>query len=365
MNMLIPWIHAVAMATPTTQVELHPRQLVGQTIILNIRVRNVSAETIQFPDLTNRPGMLQFDIREPSGQKKTIQTTSPDADPGGEWTILPAQQREVRFEVPGSRTWSEGTAKLRVRMDETTLVDQSIQMVTTRKDYIDQSANPADLLLAESTTLWTQKHGSSVDVFVEHRGTSTFLTSLKGDPTLQLSVARADMNIGRWVTWTGTDNKIWAMRTDARGIQEAPFSLSIPWPNGRVCGRPATDSSHRLVQPICVLSPTGETSRLMVAITDSPHPPVFRSVSLHEPTEILTNVNAAGHVDLIVVRPSGIDLYTIQADDTSSRPLSSRRLFRGSGHTNLQLGMGGTPAQPIIGFDIEEQHHEVPLTGLQ
>ncbi|MGB0639100.1 MAG: hypothetical protein ACPGTU_07210 [Myxococcota bacterium] len=365
MNVLIPWIHAVAVAAPTTQVELNSRQLVGQTIILNIRVRNDTTEPIQFPDLTNRPWMLQFDIREPSGQKKTIQTTTPDVDPGGKWTIEPAQQRVVRFEVPGSRTWTEGSAQLRVRMDETTLVDQVIQMVTPQKDYIDQPANPADLLPAESTTLWTQKHGNEVDVFVEHRGTPTFLTSLKGNPALQLSVARADMNIGRWITWTGTDNKIWAMRTDARGIQETPFSLSIPWPNGRVCGRPATDSNHRLIQPICVLSPNGETSRLMVAITDSQTSPAFRSVSLHKPTQLLTNVNAAGHVDLVVVRPSGIDVYTVQADDTSTRPLASRRLFRGTGHTNIQLGMGGNPAQPIISFDAAEQHHEVPLTGPQ
>ena len=365
MNILIPWVHAVAMAAPTTQVDVHHRQLVGQTIILNIRVRNDSQETIAFPDLTNRPWKVQFDIQDPFGQKKTIQTTAPEIDSGEQWSIAPGQQREVRFEVPGSRTWSEGTAKLRVRMDTTTLMEQSIKMVTTRKDYIDNAANPADLLPAESTTLWTQKHGKEVDVFVEHRGTPTFLTSLEGNPSLQLSVARADMNIGRWITWTGPENKIWAMRTDARGIQETPFSLSIPWPNGRICGRPATDRNHRLIQPICVLSPNGETSRLMVAITDSQKPPVFRSVSLHAPTQLLTNVNAAGHVDLVVVRPSGIDVYTIQADDTSTRPLASRRLFRGAGHTNIQLGMGGKPAQPVIGFDTEEQHNEVPLTGPQ
>ena len=70
-------------------------------------------------------------------------------------------------------------------------------------------------------------------------------------------------------------------------------------------------------------------------------------------------------MDLVVVRPSGIDVYTVQADDTSTRPLASRRLFRGTGHTNIQLGMGGNPAQPIISFDAAEQHHEVPLTGPQ
>jgi hypothetical protein len=248
-------------------------------------------------------------------------------------------------------------------MEETIVAEHTVDMVVPRKDRIDDSANPVDLDVSEGRNLWTQKHGKSVDVFVEHRGTSSFLTTLDGNPDLELSVARSDMDIGRWITWMGEDKQIWVMRTDAHGIQEPPFALSLPWPTVHRCGRAATDSRHRLVQPICVLNPAGQTSTMTVAIAEGRSTPMFRSVSLHEPTEVHTNVNAGGDVDLVVVRESGIDLYTIRSDDSSNRPLSSRRLFRGTGHTAIELRMGGDPTQPVVRFRTDTEQHEVPLTG--
>ena len=77
-----------------------------------------------------------------------------------------------------------------------------------------------------------------------------------------------------------------------------------------------------------------------------------------EPSEILTNVDAAGNVDFVLVRSKSVDIATIEADQDHERPTTINRLWRGDmGIVQGRLQM--TTLGPAVALSMDSESVEV------
>ena len=129
-------------------------------------------------------------------------------------------------------------------------------------------------------------------------------------------------------------------------------------------GRAATDASSRLVLPLCIQSPRGDFDQLIAAVVDGPGQPTIRHVSRFRPMEHLTNVNAGGHVDWVLVRPEALDQVRILHTDQHSRPTPLSPLWRAPDTARINTAswtMTDTPAVSTTMSDDSVLTH--PLVG--
>jgi hypothetical protein len=354
-------------AKPETTIRMRDRAPVGEPIRLTIGVHNPDEFAVTVPDLTNRPWLVIFDTTDPSGVRRKLFSTPPISDPGQKWTIGPGERREAHFQVPSSGSWVVGDASIQVTVGEEHSSTHTVHLFERTPTRRDDSAHPVDQ--SGGDRLWVVEHDGKQDVYLQQDQRNLFLASVPETPNIQLSIARAERRTGRWITWTDTQQKLWAMRTDAHGPHEPPFALSLPWPGARACGRPTTDSAGRLVQPICVPAPQGDDVRLMAAVLSAPGTPQFRDMASFEPQALLSNVNAGGDIDFISIRPRAIDRFSLVATDDSTRPLINTQLWRGKAHqrivhAELIMTTNGTPEPAVvITLDREDTALIIPVDG--
>jgi hypothetical protein len=350
----------VAFGAPKVAVEMHDQSVAGQTIQLTIRIANLDAETASIPDLSNRPWLIQFQTVDPLGTKRSFHSTPPTDDPGATLLIEPGEMRETRFEVPTSATWPAGTAQISVFFKDESILSQTVTLVNLPPKAQADTALPVDQTRGQSSTLWEVHRSESTDLYLGNGPTIEYLSSVPGHVRPQLSVSRTEQHIGRWITWTDeTSGMLWAIQQDAHGLQGSPTLLSLPWPGATQCGRAATDHTGRLVVPVCVPSPDGQRGRLLAAVHTRHSPIQFRKVAPFKPSSILTNVDSAGAVEFVLVRPTALDLATLGADATpTSRPVPIERIWRSQGQEQIvsaSLRMGtGTPPSPEVLFSIDD-----------
>ena len=352
---LLSLIPAWADAEVTASV--HGRAPAGQTVHVMIRVRNPTPEPISYPDLTNRPWLVQFETTDPEGTKRTLFSTPPEHDTDLTWTLAPGGQRWARFEVPTSDAWPVGTAKLRVKVVDTALPQTRIDVVKLEPHHIDDQGAPVDQVFGAESRLLSVAVHENTELWLAEAGRLRPLATVPGKVSAELSVARVEQAIGRWITWTDNEGVIWKMRT-----QGEPSPLRLPWPKVSQCGRAATDASARLVFPLCVQSPRGEFDQLMAAIVEGNGPPMTRHVSRVQPTSLLTNVNAGGHVDWVLVRPGALDQVQILHTDEHSRPTPVSPLWRSTGSERIVAAswtMADSPAVQTTLNDESEQTHRL------
>jgi hypothetical protein len=271
------------------------------------------------------------------------------------------------FKCPPVGSWASGDASVQVTVGAEHPSKHTVHLFDVAPSQRDELAHPVDQ--PEGDSLWVMEHDGKQELYFKQGQRNLFLASVPGTPKVQLSIARADRRIGRWITWTDAQQKLWTMRTDAHGPHEPPFILSLPWPGSRACGRPATDSVGRLVQPICVPAPQGDNVRLMAAVLSEPGTPQFRAMASFEPQALLSNVNAGGDIDFISIRPQAIDRFSLVATDNSAQPLVNTPLWRGQAHqriVNAELIM--TPndrPEPavVVTLDGEETALIIPVDG--
>ncbi len=312
-----------AWAEAEVRLLMHDRAMHGQTVSVLIEVNNTGSEPLTYPDLTNRPWLVQFDTVAPDGAKRTLYSTPPEVDDGANWSIPPEGRRRALFEVPTSNTWPTGTASLSLTVAGSVLKRRRVEIVHLSHHHEDAQANPVDQTQGSPVALLSVKVGGNTELWLKQGERTEFLRTVPGVIKAELSVARIEQGIGRWITWTDTSGQLWAMRT-----QDVPFPVRLPWPKIEKCGRAASDGADRLVLPICVQSPRGEFGQLIAAIIDGPAPPSIRSVTRFRPSSLLTNVNAGGHVDWLLVRPGALDQVQLSHTDQHTRPPAVTPLWR-------------------------------------
>ena len=366
MSLVSLMLTTLAFGAPKMTVQIQDRSVAGQTIELTIRITNSDAETTSIPDLSNRPWLIQFQTVDPLGTKRTLHSTPPAVDPNTTLQIEPGEMRETRFEVPTSSTWPEGTAQVSVFFQDGSIGSQTVTLVSLPPATEADSAHPVDQTRGEPSVLWGVHRGDSTDLYFRDGTTIEYLRTVPGHIRPQLSVARTEQRIGRWITWTDDrDNALWAVQKDAHGLQGPPIQLSLPWPKASQCGRAATEHSGRLVLPICVPSPNGQTQQLMAAVHTKHSPIQFRKMAPFKPAYILTNVDGSGAVEFILVRPNAVDWAPLGGIATpTNRPVSIEPIWRSQGKeeiisASLQMSTGA-PSRPEVLFAVDDG--SAPLT---
>jgi hypothetical protein len=360
---LISMLLSVAHGAPEITLSANPRAVMGQTIQVKITASNPDSNIQPFPDIANRPWLVRFETTDPNGVRRQLYSTPPEIDPPTEWSLSPGERREVLFDVPTSESWTTGYATVAVIVANERLPMTRFELFDFQPDHSDTQAIPVDQVQRTSPMLHTILRNGTTEIWVEHRGRTELLTVINEVIQPELSVARSDRNIGRWITWTDKNSRLWAVQTRVRDIQREPFIIHLPWPRSYPCGRAATDARARLVVPICFGSPSGETVQLIAAIISGTKTPKIRSVARFKPSKILTNVDAAGNVDFILVRPKSVDIATIEAEQDHERPSTIKRLWRGDATiARSQLQM--TPLGPAVALTMDSESVEViQLTG--
>lgn len=350
---------APAWATVEVSASVYERAVKGQSVHVLIEVRNPTREPTTYPDLTNRPWLVQFETVDPTGTRRTVFSTPPEVDTEQTWTLAPDGRRRTRFEIPTSSDWSKGKATLSIIVKGEPVARAQVEIVDLVPHHSDPEGAPVDQAPGSGATLLSVTHNSDTELWLSEGQRTRHISTVSGKINAEMSVSRIEQAISRWITWTDDTGEIWAMRT-----QDEPFKLRLPWPTVNKCGRAATDASSRLILPLCIQSPRGEFDQLIAAVIDGPGPPQIRHVSRFRPTTHLTNVNAGGHVDWILVRPGALDQVQILHTDEHTRPPAVSPLWRTEDGQQIQSAswtMTDTPAvRTVLDTEAELIH---PLVG--
>lgn len=361
--MIGTWLFTLtAFADASVSVSLHDQWISGNRLNLSIRYENSGTEPVTVPDLANRPWLVEFHTVDPNGTKSTIHSTPPERDPGGTIQLNSGERRITRFEVPTSEMWPNGTATVRLNINGYTTENHSIQMLDPSLNIEAQAAEPADKTAGERTVLMTVTSPNRTDLFIKTPNGFHFLERIAGKAKAQLSVARTEQRIGRWITWTDGNNELWAAQHGAHGFTDTPRRIPLPWPGASTCGPPATANTGHLVTPVCVRSPTGKVVKTVAAIVPARGNMQFRTISQYGADAILTNVDSSGGVEFILVRDNAIDWAWLGASTTADRPTSIKKVWRGNGLRSAKIALSeGSPPTPIVQAEIEGEPMAIEL----
>ena len=360
MSLTLLMLSSIAFGEPKVQMRVGDRSVTGQSIELTVRITNPDSDAVAIPDLSNRPWLIQFQTVDTLGTKRTLHSTPPAIDPGTTHKIAPGQMRETRFEVPTSATWPPGTAEISLLFQGKTIGKRSVTLIALPSKAEADNAQPVDQTRGKSPHLWGIHRGDLTDLYLGHGSRIEYLNSVPNRVQPQLSVSRVEQHIGRWITWIDeTDGALWAVQKDAHGLQGSPVSVGLPWPGSTPCGRSATDHAGRLVVPICVPSPNGENSQLVIAVYSNHASVQFRKVAPFKPTFVLTNVDSSGSVEFVLIRPTAVDWAPMGADTPlAGRPVPIEPIWRSQGSeriTSASLRMSDEqPPRPEVLFSLDD-----------
>lgn len=353
--MIGTWLFSLtAFADASVSVNLHDQWISGNRINLSIRYENNEAKPVTVPDLANRPWLVEFHTVDPNGTKSTIHSTPPERDHGTVIQLNSGERRITRFEIPTSETWTNGTATVRLNINGYSTEKHSIHMLDPALHVEAQVAEPVDKISGEPTTLMTVASPKHTDLFIKTPSGFDFLERIPGQAKAQLSVARSEQRIGRWITWKDGDDTLWAAQHGAHGFTDKPRRIALPWPGASTCGPPATANSGHLVTPVCIRSPRGEVVKTVAAIVPPRGNLSFRTIGQYGADTILTNVDSSGGVEFILVRKNAIDWAWLGTHTTADRPTSIKKVWRGSGLKSATFDLSdGTPPTPVVQIELE------------
>jgi len=340
-------ILSVGHADAEVSFKAHTRAIVGQTIQVKIVVSNPDSDPLNFPDVGNRPWLVRFDTVDPQGARRQLYSTPPSEDPDTQWSIAPGERKEALFDIPTSDSWSTGNATVDVIVNDIAVGSTRFELIELHPHHTDSNTKPVDQTQGPIAELYATVKDSATELWLGRAGRKDFLLSVPGRVTPELSMARADRHIGRWITWMDEKGHLWGLQTHLRDVQTKPFAIDFPWPQAVPCGRSATDAKARLVIPICIAGPNGKMTQLAAAIVTGKKAPLIRSIARFEPSTVLTNIDAGGNVDFILIRPNAVDIATIEAHENHSRPSTIHRLWRGA-ETIADSALTMTPSGPAV-----------------
>jgi len=162
------------------------------------------------------------------------------------------------------------------------------------------------------------------------------------------TVVRSERRRNQWVTWTTKDQALWALRNDPHSEQREPRSISLPWPSAQSCGLGATVASGELTIPICIPSPNGPVTKTVVAVISPRGETTFRTIGTFAPIQILTNVDAAGGAEFVILRSTGLDWAWLGDRTMTDRPAFIKRAWRGTDATGIAFTTVAGSSSPAV-----------------
>lgn len=316
--------------------DLRDNYVTGFPMLVELIIRNDTASSMTFPDLSARPWLVRFQLVSAAGRKQERYTTPPAQDRTDTWTIPARGQRRVLLEIPASSTLAAGGWTLTVHIaDPAGSLSLPARAITLSAAQPQSPSLPYEPTVAAATGAmgtWLQSVGQGYDLYLQQSrpGAPNQLYGLfylahlaeKAEPTL--SWARASEASSRYVYWAEGNQAIGYVRLDGTRAQGQPRTVAVPYPTIAVLGRGVTDSTGGLMVPVWVPAPSGASGSVKVLSVDSRGGTALRSVAelSERPTVVETGVDASGALLLAMAHSRGVDLY--RADPTLATELPAR-----------------------------------------
>jgi len=331
----------VPVVQPQIQVstDLHREYLAGEPMLVRFFVENPGEKTAQFADLTARPWLVRFRIRDQDGNVQTRYNVPPDSDEGRRWMISPRSRREVLLEIPSSSTFKVGDYSLEIK-----ILDDGGERVLPAHNFLIRKARPVEGQIgyeAISTArgghqvLWVHHAEEGADLYLHHADAKDPARTLGDYHLLQLdkvvrpvlAQAAPQQVWDRHIYWMNSKRSLSYARIRGQALRAAPVALNFPYPEVVLVERGATDSAGTLHVPFWVPAPSGTGGELRVASVDVRGTVRFRSVlrTAEKPGLISTGVDGTGGLRLLLGGSGALDVYTLPAE--LSVPAAGKRIL--------------------------------------
>ena len=330
------WLLAfTAWASPMPTVTMHDQWLTGRPLTLSIRYHNATDEPLAVPDLSNRPWLVKFDTIDPEGVRRTVHSTEPASDANRPLVLKSGETRISRFEIPTSQTWAPGVATIRVVIANNEALNRPVRFLADDAIAHRHSARPVDHTVGPAPTVLSVQRNGVTDVFVEHGDRLQYMTRVSEPVKASATVVRSERRSSQWITWATADHPLWALRNDPHSTEREARPVALPWPSARPCGTGATVASGALTIPVCIPSPTGPITKTVAAIVSPRGEASFRTIGSFAPIQILTNVDASGGAEFVILRTTGVDWAWLGDPTITERPAFIQRAWRGANATGI------------------------------
>lgn len=332
-----------------------PEYLQGQKILVTFVAENQSTTgSREFPDLSNRPWLVKFDLVLQGEGKQKRYTTPPAKDPGKVWTLPKGTERRVLLEIPSSAGFPLGKHKLTIEVDGAgearTLGPYDISVVRPKPQA---SSGPWDSALAEKVgqlVAWTHSASESTELYLLHLDPTApgtvvanyHLASLEQPTTPWLSRSLPAQGWSRHVYWQESDRRVGIVQLQGPGRSEQ-FAVDAPWPEIRILGTGVSDAGGGLHVPVWVPGPKGDRGEVRVLTWRRRQVPWFRKVVRLDapPAMVATGVDASGSLRLLLHHDGHADLYTVITSDLNQLPARGDRLEQAEGQGNIRASTFG------------------------
>jgi hypothetical protein len=320
--------------------DLRDEYLKGQQILVEITVQNPTSAPLFFPDLTNRPYLVHFEITDAATGKTQIRnTTAPVEDSDKRWTINPRGQRKVVLEIPSGADLRPERFGLRLTIqsgDEIVSVGpRSVRLVAP--DPVAAYASDEPLTRGNSWSVpWLQNASPGADLYLlvadpshpQARPTTSFLAHLPTVSTPWLSSSRSAEQGGRWIFWQQGERELGYIRLDGFRARDTPSGTSPAYPTWKILARGTTDEHGGLHVPIWIPNPSGEGGEVRALSIEGDRWKAYRKVvKLDSEPQAASGTDSSGSMRLLLYHAGFLDLYTLSTLPTSNLPAAGRRLL--------------------------------------
>lgn len=348
---------AEASPEPTLEYEalLRPEYLAGQPITVPVRIWNSSTSTLTAPDLERRPWLVGFTFKVGDGELERRRTTPPETDPGQTIRLAPRSQRRTLLQLPLGHTLSPGEYDLQVQLSTTdppqALATATVQVAQPRPVEADLLRGVSAARRSTDHTVWLHKAADGFDLYLTpvsglSKGRTRWLAHIPDQVRPILTESSSAEGGTRHVAWQNGKRGIGWLAVEAPGVESIIQTFETPWPAIELIGQPATDGSGNLHVPIWIPAPKGKNGEIRILTVMDRGAVSYRRAAAFKrrPVSVVTTVDDAGSVQLLVATDEAVDLYSVRTsgDAHTGLPIPGRRVLRadeGTAVVDAQFGL--------------------------
>lgn len=332
---------AVRLAGAGVDVEIAREQIVGEAVLVALRLRNDGREAIQVPDLQARPWLVEFEFEVAGGRVRRA-TAAPTVDPGGSVELAAGASRRVLLEIPGAGGSPPGTSWVNIRF-----LGEGAPVVLARRELRFARAEPVAVDLGPDAvaggrlglrSIWQHRGEQSSELILHQQahprdpGRNRRLLSLPAPTPVLLAACRLSEAPRPVVGWKAAPRTLRLVGVEETGLTSLDQSVDLPWPVVELASRPFILAGGAVGQPIWVPDPQGGAGELRVVLLASGRSAAFPRLSrfAERPTEVRVVVDASGAGQVLVRLRSELQLYQVRAparDAEIGLPPPGRRIW--------------------------------------
>jgi len=304
--------------------DLREEYLAGFPLLVTVTVRNDTDKPLKFPDLSARPHLVRFTMKNGTTRWERY-STPPTTDPPTMWTISPRAQRKVTLEIPSSSGLDPGAWELGVAVHDPagvlTIPNRPVRLANAApvggayvwEASIQQSAG--------AMVPWLQQGTGGFDLYLMQLDPRSptravgqfFLARLPAKVDPILSRARPSDALSRYVYWASGAQGITLARLEGQTLRGKPRTVSVPYPKFELLGRGGTDAQGGAVIPVWVPDPAGTSGVVYAVCVDDRGAQTLRQVVRlpAKPVAVNTAIDAGSNLVLGLGHAAGVDLYRI------------------------------------------------------